>query len=44
MPAAGCDVETVRDCLGHRDVATTALYLHARDDRKKRAAERLKLV
>jgi integrase/recombinase XerD len=39
---AGVDLETVRDVLGHRDVTTTALYLHAADKRK--AAGLLKLV
>jgi integrase len=42
--AAGVDLETVRDVLGHRDITTTALYLHAVDQRKREAAARLKLV
>jgi site-specific recombinase XerD len=38
------DLETVRDVLGHNNVTTTALYLHAADERKRRAARRLKLL
>ena len=42
--AAGVDLETVRDVLGHQQVTTTALYLHAVDERKRSAAKRLRLV
>jgi site-specific recombinase XerD len=42
--ASGVDLETVRDVLGHSNVTTTALYLHAVDERKRRAARQLKLV
>ncbi len=42
--ANGVDLETVRDVLGHQNVTTTALYLHAVDERKRQAATRVKLV
>lgn len=41
---SGVDLETVRDWLGHQQITTTALYLHASDQRKKRAAKQLRLV
>lgn len=40
----GVDLEVVRDVLGHQQIATTAIYLHATDERKKAAAKRLRLV
>ena len=40
----GVDLETVRDWLGHHQVTTTALYLHATDDRKRKAAAKLRLM
>ena len=40
----GVDLETVRDWLGHQQITTTALYLHASDDRKRKAARQLKLA
>lgn len=40
----GVDLETVRDWLGHQQVTTTALYLHATDDRKRKAAAKLRLI
>ncbi len=42
--ASGVDLEVVRDVLGHSNITTTALYLHASDQRKRQAAKRLKLV
>ena len=42
--ASGVDLEVVRDVLGHSSITTTALYLHAVDERKRQAARRLKLV
>jgi integrase/recombinase XerD len=41
---SGVDIETVRDWMGHQQVTTTALYLHASDDRKRKAARQLRLV
>jgi len=43
MLAKGTDLEVVRDILGHADVATTSLYLHASDERKRGAATALAL-
>lgn len=43
MLSAGADLEVVRDILGHADVATTSLYLHASDTRKRDAATKLAL-
>ena len=37
MLQGGIDLETVRDVLGHAEVTTTARYLHAVDERKRRA-------
>lgn len=36
---AGLDLETLREVLGHADLATTAGYLHAIDERKRQAPE-----
>ena len=36
--AQGIDIETVKDILGHSDIETTKIYLHAYDDKKKNAA------
>jgi integrase len=38
--ASGADVRAVQALLGHADLATTAVYLHANDQRRKDAAER----
>jgi site-specific recombinase XerD len=43
MLSAGADLEVVRDVLGHADVATTSLYLHSSDSRKRDAATKLAL-
>jgi integrase len=42
--ANGTDLETVRDWLGHADIATTSVYLHSTDERKRHAAETLQLA
>jgi integrase/recombinase XerD len=42
--AGGVDLETLRDVLGHADLATTAGYLHAVDERKRRTPELSGLV
>ncbi len=34
----------LRDVLGHKDIATTALYLHAVDERKRAAADAVGLI
>jgi len=39
----GCDVETVRQILGHADASTTLLYAHSSDERMKRASEVLSI-
>lgn len=38
MLANSIDIETVRDILGHEDIKTTEIYLHAYDTNKKNAA------
>ncbi len=38
------DIETVRSLLGHRDLRTTSRYLHADDEGKRNAVERLPLL
>lgn len=43
MLSSGSDLEVVRDILGHADVATTALYLHSSDERKRAAAKSLSI-
>jgi integrase/recombinase XerC len=40
----GVDLEVVRDVLGHQQISTTAIYLHATDDRKRKAAHQLRLA
>jgi site-specific recombinase XerD len=42
--AGGLDLETVRETLGHADIATTQKYLHAVDERKLRAPEVAALI
>lgn len=37
MLANSIDIETVRDILGHEDIKTTEIYLHAYDTNKKNA-------
>jgi integrase len=37
----GCDVETLRGLLGHRDLSTTQRYLHSSDERKREAVRLL---
>jgi integrase len=44
MLQQGVDLETVRSILGHADVSTTSRYLHAVDERKRAAAQRVGLV
>jgi integrase/recombinase XerD len=36
---AGTDIDVVQRLLGHSSVASTAVYLHARDEDKRRAVE-----
>jgi site-specific recombinase XerD len=38
------DIETVRSLLGHRDLRTTSRYLHADDEGRRNAVERLPLL
>lgn len=42
--AGGLDLETLRETLGHADIATTQKYLHAVDERKRRAPAAAGLV
>ena len=43
MLSAGADLKLVRDVLVHADVATTSLYLHSSDSRKRDASTKLAL-
>ena len=36
---AGTDLDVVRDLLGHASLASTTVYLHARDEDKRQAVE-----
>jgi integrase len=36
---AGTDLDVVRALLGHASLASTTVYLHARDEDKRRAVE-----
>ena len=36
---AGVDLDVVRALLGHASLASTTVYLHARDEDKRRAVE-----
>jgi integrase/recombinase XerD len=36
---AGTDLDVVRALLGHVSLASTTVYLHARDEDKRRAVE-----
>ena len=38
MLANGIDIETVKDILGHEDIKTTGIYVHAYDTNRKNAA------
>lgn len=38
---AGASIEIVRELMGHSDIATTAIYLHATEDEKREAVARL---
>ena len=44
MLANGVDLRTTQDVLGHANIATTSLYLHVVDERKREAANRIGLV
>ena len=37
----GCDIETVRELLGHSELSLTQRYVHAQDAQKRRAVELL---
>lgn len=42
--ANGVDLRTAQDILGHASIATTSLYLHVVDERKREAANKIGLV
>lgn len=44
MLANGVDLRTAQDILGHASIATTSLYLHVVDARKREAANKIGLV
>jgi integrase len=37
----GVDLETIRDILGHRDLATTQRYLHVVNEHKRKAISKI---
>lgn len=41
LGAAGCDVQTLKELMGHADIGTTQQYLHTTEDRKRDAVRRL---
>ncbi len=41
---AGVDVATISELLGHSNIATTSIYLHATSETKRAAVERLQLL
>ncbi|MDX9973346.1 MAG: tyrosine-type recombinase/integrase [FCB group bacterium] len=44
LGAAGCDVQTLKELMGHADIATTQQYLHTTEDRKREAVARLEAI
>jgi len=39
MIQRGCDIETLRDLLGHHSITVTQRYIHTNLDRKREAVE-----